>query len=108
MATPKLASLNPGTRAATRYNIKPLIMNTKSPKLNTVIGKVRKISNGRRIAFSKPNNIAVTISEIGFSISTHGSIETTKKIESAVIMVLTMNLFTTFPFQLCLSRNPIK
>jgi hypothetical protein len=66
------------------------------------MGKVRKISSGRKTALSRPSKIAVTIRETGLSIFTQGRILTTTNIASAVTSVLSKNLFKNGPFVLAI------
>jgi hypothetical protein len=98
IATHRLSNLNPGTRAATRYRINPLITNINRPKLNTVIGKVKNIKSGLKMEFNNPRRIAVKINDTGLSALTHGKILTTTKIARAVIKVLNRNFFKSASF----------
>lgn len=106
IAAPKFSTLKPGTIAATNTSIRPLIIKINRPKLNTVIGRVRNINSGRRIALSNPNRTAVIINDNGFSTVTHGRIFTTTKIAAAVIRVLSRNLLKLSPFPLAKSFRP--
>lgn len=74
------------------------MMKMNSPKLKTVIGRVRNISSGLSTALSSPSSIAVTINDIGLSILIPGRIFTTTKMAAAVISVLSKNLFKQGPF----------
>lgn len=56
----KFATVNPGTTQLARSTNRAFITKIKSPRVTTVIGRVRKTKIGRKIIFIAPNTTANT------------------------------------------------
>lgn len=83
-ALQKLAISNPEIKPATTYRRKPFIAKVKSPRVNMLMGKVRIIKIGLKMALRIPRTKAAKISALKFSTWIIPNILATMKIETAV------------------------
>jgi hypothetical protein len=60
---------NPPTKADTSQSINPLMTNKKSPKVKSVMGRVKRIRRGRKMVLTIPNRKAAA--NAAHQLSTH-------------------------------------
>ena len=69
----KLSTINPGMIKSASNIISALITNKKSPSVNTVMGMVKTINKGFKVALNKAKSAATRIAVKKFSTKTPGS-----------------------------------